>query len=271
MRPLIALLILFGLSPFFRKQTGDFTLACLHSPFPKESEWDIPIEPSQLTTALNQPFYYLNTGGQAFAFVSEDGQYVLKCIKNHLRSPHYWALSLSWPTPLRRTCQNYLKKKLAKRSRDFTSYKLAASLLKEESALLCVHLNPTDCFHTSLQLVDKLNIQHEITLDKTEFILQKRATPLHRYLDQVMQEGRVDLAKNALHATLDLLKRAHAKGIYDEDPKLHTNIGILDNGAIFIDVGRLTRSTQPPNLTRLIRWVAEHHPLLLSCFKENHV
>lgn len=264
MRTLIILLFFCGLAPFVRKQTGDFTLACLHSPFPPNSQWEIPFEIETVRPALNQPFYYLNTGGQAFAFVSQDGKYVLKCIKNHLRSPHYWALTFPWPNPLRTACLNYLNKKLTKRTRDFTSYQLAASFLQEESALLCVHLNPTDCFHTTLRLVDKLHITHGIPLDKTEFILQKRATPLHLYLDQAMAEGQVDLAKTALRATLDLLNRSHAKGIYDEDPKLHTNIGILDGAAIFIDVGRLTRSRKPPNLTRLIRWIADHHPSLLE-------
>jgi hypothetical protein len=73
-------------SKWCNTQTDRFTLLKTETTPFYDALWDFPFpEKEEVAPILDQPFSYLSSGGQSFVFLSEDGHYVLKLIKNHFR------------------------------------------------------------------------------------------------------------------------------------------------------------------------------------------
>lgn len=222
---LLALSLLCYAAPkFCLEKTDGFKVTNIHSNLKEQSRWQTEKKATEpLSPIFSQTFFYLGSGGQAYAFVSEDGKYVVKFFKQH-----HWG-------PLAK------EKKKKKLFRDFSSYKLAFEELEEETGLVFIHLNKTDHLQSQLKIVDKLNIAHTIDLDKVEFIVQKWATPSYEHLDKLAQEKDLGRAKQAIDSIVSVILSRSQKGIYDEDAKIHRNFGFIENRAIVFDVGRFKK------------------------------
>ncbi|MBS0606257.1 MAG: hypothetical protein KF898_07975 [Parachlamydiales bacterium] len=268
---------------FCFKQTDGFSVSRLQSAFPSDPQWDTASMPASDQTefekAISQKYLYLGFGGQCFAFESEDGQYVIKFFKHRLRKPQAWLFSLPLPEPLRSKCRKIHQRMLSKHYRDFSSYKLAYDSLKEESGLIAVHLNKTSDIHKSLSITDKLQISHQIDLDQTEFILQKKAKLVYPTIAQMMETGNFESARKSLHSILNLIVSRCQKGIFDEDPRIHCNVGLIGTEAIFIDVGRFKPDAKRADpqvymhdlsliTERFKGWITKNYPALLPIFEE---
>lgn len=268
---------------FCAKQTDEFSLCRLQSAFPSDPNWDTPplndSDQFEFKRAIAQQYHYLGSGGQCFAFESEDGQYVIKFFRHKLRKPQRWLLSLPLPEPLALKQAKAYNRLLNKHHRDFNSYKLAYEVLKEETGLICIHLNKTSKIGHHLTVSDKLHIRHQIDLDQTEFILQKKAELVYPSITKMMEEGHIEEAKKSLHAILGLIVSRCQKGIFDEDPRIQCNVGLIGTEAIFIDVGRFKKDEQrsDPEVYmhdlaeinhRFKGWLAENHPSLVPVLEE---
>ncbi len=280
---IIAAAIIKFLPDFCAKQTDEFSLVRLQSAFPNDPSWEtLPLseaDQAEFEKAIDQQYSYLGSGGQCFAFESEDGRYVLKFFKHKLRKPQLWLLSLPLPEPLASKQRKAYSRFLNKHRRDFASYKLAYEQLKEQTGLICIHLNKTSTIGRSLTISDKLHIAHRIDLDRTEFILQKKADLVYPSIDKMMEEGKIEEARRALHAIVELIVSRCKQGIFDEDPRIHCNVGLIGAQAIFIDVGRFKldplRTAPEVYLNDLMaiterfkHWLEENHPLLLPLLEE---
>ncbi len=268
-RKLILVYLILGatiipLRHFCTKKTAGFSIARITFALPKGHEpcnFDKKI--------LNQKFYFLGHGGQCFAFVSQDGKYVLKLMSRGITP----AFLLDWHLP------SFLKKAAAKRvarvekgwQRDLNSYLLAFNELKQETGLIHLHLTETNTIGTKLTIVDKLGIAHAIDLDKTAFILQAKAEMLLPYLQRQINNDQMDAAKATLEKTVSLLRKRCQLGIFDEDPRLHKNLGFVGDEPIFVDVGRFKRDSarKQPDVyerdliaitARLRSWLANEDP-----------
>ena len=228
---------------FCHKQTDGFTLSKIHSNLSYNPKWEVCEKnnepPQRLDQIFSQRFTYLGSGGQCYAFVSEDNKYVIKFFKHHLRrvSPLIKYLPLPPKLAEKRNLQKI--KRTKKLQRDFNSYVLAYTHLFEESGLLYLHLNKTGSLHQIARVIDKLSIEHKIDLDKVEFILQKKGNLALTHLQKLIQEEKFTKAKEAIESICDLILIRCNKGIYDEDAKIHRNFGFIGNRAILIDIGRL--------------------------------
>ena len=273
---LSAVALLFYLAKTFcDAQTDGFSVARIHSEFAPSPEWQIePLETAQreqLREILSQPFHYLACGGQAFAFASHDGRYVIKFFKHRFRKPY----SYLYPY----LSEKKLQKSLLKMRRDFTSYKLAYEELKEESGLVYIHLNKDVPLDLTAHITDKLGISHEIPLNDVEFVLQKRAVLAYDYIDTLVQEQNLPKLRAGFAAILKGIVSRCEKGIFDEDPKIHRNLGFIEEAPIFIDVGRFVRDDQRKNpdiyredlrliMKRFRHWLEECHPELVDLLDE---
>ncbi len=241
---LITLLVLSA--KFCTKETDGFSILAISSQRPYNPNWEtVPLtalDKIEVEQALSQPYHYLGSGSQCFVFASEDGQYVVKFFRQHLYFPSLFLNSLPLPPFLHHYREKKNWKRIDKCARDFESYKMAFEELKEETKLLYVHLNPTNCLKKKLAITDKLHIQHAIALDITNFVLQKRAEPAFAHITALMEQGRKEEAKNAVLALLKLIEKRCAKGFKDRDPDIRTNCGFVGDAAIKLDVGRLERS-----------------------------
>ena len=171
---LIALCVLW-IPRFCKGKTDGFTILRIQSKLSPSQE--LPTTPPDV---FSQDFTYLGSGGQVYAFVSSDDQYVLKFFKHHHHFLPFWRSVL--PGSSERE-----QKREKKRVRDFTSYRLCKDLLPQETGLLFVHLDRTEHLKTEVRILDKLQIAHLVDLDTTAFILQKRATLAYDYLEDLIQ------------------------------------------------------------------------------------
>lgn len=271
---LASLAIGYGAYHLSIKTANKFVLSEIQYDRPHDPRFDArpltDLESQEVDKALSQNYTYFGCGGQAYVFFSEDGNYALKFFKQrHFREPTH----LNYIPFIKR----YRDLKFAKRKKkiavEYGSYKLGFEQLPELTALVYVHLNKTSHLHKSITFIDKFKIAHQIDLDKTDFILQRRAQLVHDTIDRQMAAGNTAAAKHTIDAVIDLILTRCKKGYYDKDPNIATNCGILDDKAIKIDVGRLTLDPQmakplyyKPELYHLVkpfeRRLAEKYPEL---------
>lgn len=238
----LCILFYYGGMKWCVPKTDGFEVNNIYSNLSFNAKWsvaDIVQNDPWLHTILNQKFHYLAHGGQCYAFASEDGRYVLKFFKHHLRRVPWLFSNLPLPSSLEYLRENKRIKRENKLIRDFSSYKLCFEKLPEETGLIFIHLNKTNGRLPSVAIIDKLNIAHRVALDEVEFVIQKRATLAHAYIDELMRTNRIEEAKNAVAGICDLIIKRSQKGIFDEDAKIHRNFGFVDDKAVVVDVGRL--------------------------------
>lgn len=268
---------------FCNQQTDRFSVARIHSDLSFNPEWETaPLslqQKQELRHLLDQKFHYLGCGGQCFAFSSEDGNYVIKFFKHKIRKPFSLFLKMSLPEPLEQKRLKKLNKALYKLNRDFTSYKIAYEDLREETALMYIHLNKGTELNQSVTIIDKIGIAHQIPLDDVEFVVQKRAKLVYPYIEELMAQGDSNAAKAAMHSILDIIVSRCKKGVFDEDARIHRNFGFIDSKPIFIDVGRFRRDPERKlpavyksdleAITKRFRaWLEESYPTLASTLDE---
>lgn len=275
----VCFLIFGAIGLFCHRQTAGFSLGNMRSNVSYHPEWVTESVSEQACTILKHSFSYLGKGKQSFAFVSDDGQYVLKLFRHDRISRHFWLDN--WPCPA--FLQNYRKEKLEKRElrlhRNLGGYKLAFDVLKEESGLLFVHLNQTENLLPQVVLYDKIGIRHLLNLDQMTFVLQKRANLLYPTIDKLLKEGQIEKARSLVRKIGKLLLLRCQKGVVDEDPGIHKNLGILGEEPIFIDLGSFEKysdiSNAPTYRENLLfatekfkLWLQEKHPAFLPLFEE---
>jgi hypothetical protein len=239
-----------------------FSIQAITCSFPSDERWAISSD-CQLQPILNQPFTYLSSGGQSYAFLSEDGKYVLKFLKQDKFSKRLFGN----------------KRRERKRERDFSSYKLAYDHLKEETGLLFLHLVPHDNFPWSVTVVDSSQKNHHIELQNYAFYLQKYANPLLSQISNAMKQNKEEEAKRTLDALFAMMQKRIRLGIADRDPAIAGNFGMIDNQAIQIDIGRFFKLSRQGQFaieqkefikknSVFCAWLEEHYPTLLPHYQE---
>lgn len=263
---------------FCHKQTEGFALHKIVSDFPFEAEWETPPPETSLEEIFQRPFSFLGSGGQCYAFVCSEGEYVIKFFKQHHMRPLPLIENLSLPPLLEKWKLKILNdRKKRSKERIFTSYKIAHDHLKEETGMVYLHLNKTNYLHTTLTLIDKIGNLHQINLDTTEFALQKYATLTFPHLKKLVKQGETEKAQACLRSLIDLIISRAQQGIGDVDLVLEKNFGFIDTTAVEIDLGSFTKDPhqQKPYVYKrslfyetapLKKWLAKRSPELLEYF-----
>lgn len=238
-RILIFSLGFFLVGRFCHRQTDGFALQKIRSSFIYESNLSDE-SLVHLEKILSQPFYYLGSGAQTFAFSSLDNKYVIKFYR-HDRRRHYLApLAFLLPSFWRKSLVKTVEKRRVKVLKDFTSYELAYERFKEEAGLIFLHLDTSRACSFPFLLYDKIGIRHEISLKDYEFILQRKAQPLQATLEKWIAEQVLDKAQEGLSNLIQLLVKRSQNGLFDKDPNLQSNFGFIEQYPIQFDVGRFT-------------------------------
>ncbi len=190
-----------------------------------------------LETIAKQPFRYLVKGSQAYAFISQDGRYILKLFKLHHLQSVQWLEGLPCPE----FCAKYRDSLVARRkyrtNLTLKSYKLAANSLKDECALIYTQILPSTTYSIPVTIVDAIGRTYQIDLAQSSFALQKKASLVLPSLEHWITCGDIASAKSALNSMVALIKLRSTKGIQDTDPDLHKNAGLIGTTAIHIDIG----------------------------------
>lgn len=251
---------LFGLCFLAWKRTDGFRSSAITF----SSDKTFPIlqtdPPDNLTGILAQKFRYLGRGRQAFVFVSEDNQYVIKFFNFH---HFYYPFGLKPP---------FLKDKTKRLDLTFSSYQLAFDKLPEETALIYVHLRQGAVkqrpkFKTKMQLINPVGVPIEIDLNQTYFVVQKKAAPFFGHLTDLAKEKNLPAGIDAFLQTI--ITRLNAK-ILDDDLDSGKNYGFLEGRAVNFDAGRLIEQKELPremfvselrkSTKMLFRWLKDNYP-----------
>lgn len=226
-------LIVGGLYYLGKSPAPGFSHSQISSTLAPRAEWAIPapspVEKEQLEQIFSKPFKFLGEGAQAFAFESSDEKYVLKFFKMRRFTP-------SWQDCL---CPHVVKRRLKNLKWVFNGYKIGYDEFRKETGLVFIHLAKTDHLKQKVIVLDEKGHEHQIDLDKTEFILQEKAELIFHRLAKLYAEGNVAKAEKAIASVLDLVKLRVTKGYADRDKAVSNNYGFVGDKAIQLDIGRL--------------------------------
>ena len=263
----------YGVARFSHHQTDGFRMSKIWGNFPisEEDNSKSPL-PKELSSALSQKFHYLGRGLQSFAFVSDDQTTVIKIFNNRYQQKAFWFSLLP-------ACESKAQYNLGKLKKMAESYQLANSELSHETGLHYLHIQPSSHLKKTVTIVDKLGIEHSISLDQFGFALQKKVTLAYPYLLQLKQANQTAKAKEALSSLFNLLLHRCQMGIADKDPLIRTNVGFIENKALLIDIGPFSKdpSIQDSQIYRkeilritasLKHWISQNYKEL-SPFVEN--
>lgn len=233
----------------------------------------IPREPPEgIHKILEQPFTFLGSGNQCFAFESQDKRTVLKLIKFHslLRLDGFDFLPAIGN--LKKVKLEHAIKRQAKLERVVNGFALADAVSRESSGLIYVHMHPLRAADFKVLAIDKAGRKHLLELNHLIFALQKKAVPTGALLSAHFDEDQPELAIAKIHSLLAFIKTDLEKGVYDEDHNIIHNTGFVDETPIRIDVGKLTMKPEfkDPVLQkkelrkiaseRILPWIERHHP-----------
>jgi hypothetical protein len=276
------LLILAGLYIAQHRIRGGYSLAKIHSTLSTTGslhENEIG-RFQELTPLLEQPFYFLSSGGTSFAFLGKDGKTILKLFKHQHLTSDSWLLHTALPG----LCDILRLQKILFREQKqhhkripffFKSCAIAYQRLREETCMLFLTLHKEPRCAKIVTLIDRLGVKLTIDLSQTEFALQRFVTPLFDHLKALIQSGQHELAKQAIDSLIALLRRRCEMGIADRDPHLGLNFGFLDGKAAEYDIGSFSpdsRMALPAQIKKEIffttyelrEWLQQYSPLLLD-------
>ena len=267
-----------AVSHFCKKQTGGFSVLKVQSDLLDYDRWKTPIPSAQISELvsqiLSQPFHYMEQGGQCFAFLSDDGKYVLKLAKKRSYAFYRRLASLPLPSFAHNICVKKRDKAAEKIDRDCQSYQIAYDELSDLTGIIYSHLSPLPHERYLTTIVDKIGISHTLDLNSCTFLLQKKGEPIASYLTSLEKVGDLNGCRNALRGVLYALHTCVCRGIFDEDPGIHRNFGFAGEEPLFIDVGRFIRTEINPfppfekTVERFKLFLIKQHPQLLPLFDE---
>ncbi|EKE08695.1 MAG: hypothetical protein ACD_17C00043G0003 [uncultured bacterium] len=227
---------------FMKRMTKGFRVAALRLEFPHHPEWEVALDPEVLAI-LDQPFFYMDKGSQCYVFESSDGKHVLKffrydqpasdipnVIRTLLLGPGQspgteWQSSSSFLNHVR--CDKALHL--------FNACKAAYDHLREETALIYIHLNPNFVGLPALFCKDPIGRSLFFDLNQCRFAIQKKVMSFHASLEEAKKDPL--LMQRRIDQFIDLLIVRTDKGILNSDPSLSRNFGFLENRAIELDFG----------------------------------
>lgn len=202
----------------------------------------LPLD-SESEEALTQNYRYLGHGHQNYAFVSEDGHYVLKLPRYDWYREPFWLRSCRFHflDSYREALATYKKQRLQRLNQ---SYQIAFQDMKEETSLLFIHLSRTNHLHKKIRIKDCFGRAYLLDLDRSGFLLQRYHELMMPAFTRALQSGKREQAKAILQAFLELNEVRARKGIYYKDPSFLRNFGLEGSRGIQIDVGSLYRPAQ---------------------------
>jgi hypothetical protein len=226
---------------FSHRETEGFSIGKISSELPFHSEWEVPSrDEAGVKQILNQKFTYLGRGAQCYAFLSEDRNYVLKFFRHAHLSPPFWMTLCSFPGKWEEKRLDTIEKRARKLAQDFGSYTIAYTSMQEETGLLYLHLNKTSTLKQKVTIFDRIGIIHHLDLDKMEFLVQRRADLIYPTIEKLLQQDKIDSAQTIVREVTELLAKRARMGIFDKDPDIATNFGVIDGHVAQIDVGRFS-------------------------------
>lgn len=234
---LIALLAFLTYFSCVKKARG-FSYQKIHSRYGYDPRWDFglpsPDQEKLLDRVASQTFTLFGSGKECYAFVSEDGTLVVKFFKQkHMRTQYI----LNY-FPLSKAIQNVrsetLNRHLAHKNRLYQSYQIAHERLRDNSAVLFIHLTKTKHLKRPICLITPKGKKLVLKLDDMEFLIQKRGDPINDFIT-----AHPEKKEEIVSAVYDYLLLRNELGVGEDDQCPFRNLGLIDDKVMQMDVGKL--------------------------------
>lgn len=251
--------------------TDGFSIQNIQSPKYFKEQWSVRNATKQeeeiAQSVLSQRFTYFSKGCQSYVFISNDQKYVLKFIKYQRFCTKPWLDALSFIPALDSYRAARMDYKLDKLRKLLVGWQTSYNDLPKETGVVWVHLNEGQGPSREIEIVDKLGRSHRIDLRDYQALLQVKADMLCNTLECLVNDNRIDQAKELVDHTLAMILGIYHKGYADNDHALMQNTGVLNGSPMPIDVGQLEKDpgASQPNIYkqalfnktyRFKRWLA---------------
>ncbi len=216
--------------------TGGFTTEKIHSHSFSSISFDFSA-PEYRENMLDQPFYYLSKGRQAYVFGSQDGRYVIKFLRDQKYRPSLWVRASLFFHLLTQGQKRACAEQKERYARAVASYQIACQRLSEETQLIRVHLGS---MHPPKKLfvLDRFSRRMSIDLGKTSYLLQRRGESLASFLLSVYRNHEEEVLKWAVRSFFKTVAARLEKKILVRDAHCTLqNMAVCEEGIIEIDVG----------------------------------
>jgi len=194
----------------------------------------------RLSVLLNDSYHYLGRGRQCYVFASSDGRYVLKLPRfDRYCLPFFWqAMPSSFMSSYKKSLYDGRQERLV-----FTleSFRIAANLLQEETAVVYLHLHRTNSLPRQFVIYDRLNRPFAIDLNQTAFALQEKKAIMMPLCIKAFKDRNSKAAKKMLLSFLEIIDVRAQKGIFNRDPSFLKNFGWDGEKSVQIDIGSFWR------------------------------
>lgn len=226
---------------FYCCRSGGFSPEKISSRLPYNPDWEIEAlteEQRRLFTGkiFAQNYYYLSSGRNCYAFISEDREYILKFFKNKSLFPKDVLGGFLQKLGLKNEMVHQLFSE-----RIYANYIDAYESLREESGLLYLHLNKTDGLRSVVTLIDGKGNKIPLQVDKVEYVVQKSAKRIYDHLNALVKEKNEEGLMDSIRSFLHLIARRCEKGFVDQDFNLSHDFGFVGNKAIQFDCASLAK------------------------------
>ena len=230
--------------------------------------------------ALQQPFFYLDKGCQAYVFQSLDQKYVLKLVRYHKYRPPFWVHFLKWPAKADSYRQARLAHRQKSRRTSLRSYLIAGSALQAETAILHVHLGQTEnLLPVKFCLIDRLGRKSYLDLNNVGFILQKKVIPLQQQLYALKKQDDREGLRAVFAKFLQSYTGICKKGFVIRDYNCVKNSGLAEGEVVGMDVGSFfpQKGLQQYDCyeeelrhfsKHFKKWLVKHYPACSACYEE---
>lgn len=239
------------------------------------------IDKEELNQILDQPFYYLAKGAQAYVFISKDGRYVVKLFKGQHYNLGAWLKFLRNIPFVSQSIEGSIERKAKRRADSFQSYMIAYNKIPEETGVLFLQID--DNSHgliesgKEISVTDHLGEQYFVNLSETNFMIQYTADMVWPRIESEMRLEQDDEARKLISKMIEHIFRRCSKGVANMDVAFGQNHGYIDDRAILVDVGclveknfiedyQLLRQEVYKSLRKFRIWIERFYPELIEHF-----
>lgn len=214
----------------YAQYTGGFRVSSCRTKLNNRPEWTPSAPSKEVEKVLSQPFFLSQRGSQSYAFMSQDGQYMLKIFAKPLKQCLFAHKVWPYRPPLDQAIYHLQMEK------GIEGYHLAGKLSSESTALLYLHLNATEGMLPFVTLQDVFKRTYKLPLDSFRFVLQKKCEMLAPALKKIAKY-RPEEIKPLVDSYLQAIAYRASLGIRNRDTEFRKNFGLLDKKVIEFDCG----------------------------------
>ena len=221
---------------------------------------------------LSQTFHYLARGRQAYAFVSEDGQYILKFPRGDICKIPFWLKA--YPFAAKRERQVFRR---AFRERCvLESARLSMEELKDATAMIAMNFsrsaNHEKPFRAKkVKIIDRAGRSFQVPLASTYFVLQRKKDLFRDVIQRAAVNEGIQGVEHVIDVLFDVIVERTQKGILNRDGSFLRNYGFDDQRGYQTDIGSFFKAEGVPSKDLFFRsmelsvkpirkWMAKMHP-----------